>query len=449
MNYINNLNQRFFEVFKSWEFWSSILLYSTTLINYTPVLIMLLFLFPFFIYLKVDKIDVIDFIKQSFQESRKIYLLIFIFLFGLLNSIYHHFHEGVFSVLKGPYIILPLLWFCSFIVNDKILKYLIIFTLIETLICFLEYFYGVNSFNTSMPKYENFTSYNLLCVTRVYGLGYTPSILSEKIFIALLLIDFLLYNGKKSFLLKLLFYFGLIITFTRTVLIGFYIYLFVQLIIILFTKEKSIKRKVINYNILFILIVYLSSFSSIKFFKEQFTRGGKTEKTSGRILIDYSNVQMKDDKYFYHDEISNKTYEIKKGQKVIEVQKLINKLKLNKIEMSGRSEIWSMYLLYIKDHLFFGNGSKSIKIGKYHAHNSFIALIAINGIIISIFYFLFIFLNLNKKNFIFIMGLCTMGLGQYAFFWPISYVDVVLFAILLNSSKILESIEKIRLSISK
>ena len=117
-----------------------------------------------------------------------------------------------------------------------------------------------------------------------------------------------------------------------------------------------------------------------------------------------------------------------------EVQGLIKKMRFKKIEMSGRSEIWSNYILYIKKNIFFGNGSNNIKIGKYHAHNSYLHLLAMNGLLISLLYLVFFILNFRKQNLLIIIGILLLGMGQYAFFWPLSFVDLILFSFLLTKN---------------
>jgi hypothetical protein len=174
---------------------------------------------------------------------------------------------------------------------------------------------------------------------------------------------------------------------------------------------------------------------------EDHTRGGLIEKTSGKILTNSKNKIISESVQIPINNtgiIKNTTSLKVNNKKTSEDQEIIKTLKLNKIEMSGRSEIWSRYLIFIKNNLTFGNGSKSLKFGRYHAHNSYLALISANGCFISFLYLIFILLNINKKNFLFLFGIFTMGFGQYAFFWPISYVDLVLYAILLNSTQILD-----------
>lgn len=434
MNLINSSNFSIFGLLKSWEFWAGLILYFSTLIDTSPILILFLLIFPFSIYLKKIEMSFISYIKRHFYSNNNAYFLLFIFLFSFINSLVNN--SGFLNVLKGPYLLLPIVWVVTLFLNKRILKVLVFLTIIETSLAIIQYIFGVNSFYYGLSKYNDFSSYELLSFTRVFGLGYSPSILSIKIFLSILLIDFLVLKNKIYFWLKLFLFIGLVLSFTRTALVALYFYLALQFIIILLRKKWKL-----NYDVIFIFLVYIISFSNANYFKKQFTRGGMVEKTSGKILSKEEVVKKQFTRGGIVEKTSDKILSKEETKKVAnkqnkfdESQGLISKYKFDKIEMSGRSEIWSHYLLYIKEHLFFGNGSAKIKIGKYHAHNSFLAVFAINGILIGFLYLVFIVMNVNKYNFLIVTGIIIIGLGQYAFFWPISYVDIVFYYLLLNKN---------------
>ncbi len=422
--------------FSSFNFWIALTIYATTLVNFSPFYFVPFFLL--FIYFQIKKTGntFLGFVKFRFTDNKTNWILLIIFISCFLNSLVHYHNFGIIKVLKGPYIAIPFLWLIANTINKHIFKYIILFTIIETFVGICEYIVGLNSFYFSLDKFEYFTSYELLSNTRVYGLSLSPSIFSEKIFISLLLIDFLYQEKRGGFIVKCLFFIGLVISFTRTVLLGLYFYLIIQLIISFLTKNKSLKDMFFVKKLIFIFMVFVVSFSNIQFFKNQFTRGGITEKTSGRInnIVEVEKTNINSKIISENDSVIPSSKIINNDVKQKEVQGLITKMRLKKIEMSGRSEIWSNYILYIKKNIFFGNGSNNIKIGKYHAHNSYLHLLAMNGLLISLLYLLFFILNFRKQNLLIIIGILLLGMGQYAFFWPLSFVDLILFSFLLTKN---------------
>jgi hypothetical protein len=111
------------------------------------------------------------------------------------------------------------------------------------------------------------------------------------------------------------------------------------------------------------------------------------------------------------------------------------------VQSSGRKLIWVNYLNFIEDNLILGNGSDKVMLrswqnvtGKYkliHAHNSYLMLIAANGILIAGLYFLFYLLNFKSRNFLAILCILVYSALNYGIFWGFSYLDAV-FIILLT-----------------
>ncbi len=94
--------------------------------------------------------------------------------------------------------------------------------------------------------------------------------------------------------------------------------------------------------------------------------------------------------------------------------------------LTGRDHIWLSFSKFITEHVIFGNGSIKLWIGGYHAHNSFLELIATNGLVISCFYFLLILRNTTKENLVFVVAIILYSLTQYGMFWGISLIDILL-----------------------
>ena len=69
-----------------------------------------------------------------------------------------------------------------------------------------------------------------------------------------------------------------------------------------------------------------------------------------------------------------------------------------------------------------------------HAHNSFLQVIANNGILLGGFLIVLTLAKLNKKNIVYIVPLLVYSLTQYGIFWGTSLTDVVFFALLCKPS---------------
>jgi O-antigen ligase len=106
------------------------------------------------------------------------------------------------------------------------------------------------------------------------------------------------------------------------------------------------------------------------------------------------------------------------------------------VELTGRDIIWGIYSDYIKNHFLLGNNSQKYFINMdgntYHAHNSYLQLLATNGFIISLFYFILIIINIKKNNFPYIFPVLLFALTQYVIFWGISLEDVFFLYFLLS-----------------
>jgi len=113
-------------------------------------------------------------------------------------------------------------------------------------------------------------------------------------------------------------------------------------------------------------------------------------------------------------------------------QELISQLTRNtgKIELTGREYLWADFYLFIQDHLVYGNNSVKLWLDGYHAHNSYIEVIATNGIFISLLYFVLIYRNIRKSNWVYVIPIMVFSLTQYGFFWGISLMDILFYVIL-------------------
>jgi hypothetical protein len=98
-------------------------------------------------------------------------------------------------------------------------------------------------------------------------------------------------------------------------------------------------------------------------------------------------------------------------------------------ESSSRSIIYSNGFDFIKTNLLLGNNSIKYFYGEkqYHLHNSFLELIASNGLLISFLVLLAYFTLLRRRNSSFKILLGFYSILQFGIFWGIGFFDIILF----------------------
>lgn len=68
-----------------------------------------------------------------------------------------------------------------------------------------------------------------------------------------------------------------------------------------------------------------------------------------------------------------------------------------------------------------------------HAHNSYIWVLASNGIIIALLYYYYTIRFVNRYNFIPILSILLTSITQSTIYWGLSNADVFLFILILRS----------------
>ena len=302
--------------------------------------------------------------------------LVFLFL-CTFNSVVQGF-KGIPNMYMQVFMLAT-----AFALNKKDARSFIILTCAECLIGVAEYSMGVSSFVQADPDF--FEGEELLYFKRVNGLSGNSSTLSEKILISAVLLygikDDLKKKLKASLLVILLA--GFFITFNRTAIITYLVFL----LCIAYQRYKH-KAKGIKILAFFILICVVLP--------------------AGIILWDNFGELI--------------TLQFSRGD--------------TGSMLTGRPYIWSLFGTFISDNLLFGNGSVHLLVpyysGMIHAHNSFIQLLADQGIILSLIYLLNIFLRFNKHNWLYCLPFVVLSLTQYTLFWGYSMGDVFFFAFLCN-----------------
>jgi len=341
----------------------------------------LLYLVPFII------LFILNFKKINF-DYRKIkinYLIIFIIVgLSVLNILLSKNSRLIDYV---PYTILMIPgYFIAQHLKKKDLKIIVLFILFESLVSIIEYVLGISTIFYKSDFYTKYNAGDFFYFTRTYGLSSNSSVLALKLFLAILIIDYfdLFKKFKVPIILGLLF--GILFTFSRTIIVVlafYYVMRFVSFLI----------KTIANPNQKFKLSEYYYFATFAVFFLSIF------------ISINLS-------KHSFYDQMT-------RGK--------------NHVELSGREVIWPQFINKIKSDFVFGNHSKKYLADYHgekniiHAHNSFLQVLANNGIIIFIFFILLLVININRYNILYILSLTLYSMTQYGYFWGISLTDIILF----------------------
>lgn len=292
------------------------------------------------------------------------------------------------------------------IYEKGVLKWLIIFIAFESLVAILQYFLGVSSFFTNLKLYREFTSYDMLYYTRVFGFSSNSSMLSLKLFIGLILLNTKVVNKSWTLVFEFLFLALSILAFGRIILIVIPIYYLIKICINLI-KYKRIKTEILLPFLAFILFFSVNP----SWTNKQFTRNN----------MSVSKIKEVED--VNHDgKITDK------NENNFNNSELTDIVGISDINMSGRNKIWNHYFNNIESNIFFGNyGKKYLINDKTHAHNSYLQILSSFGIIFTIFLLAVFILRINYENFYIVIPIFLVSLGQYFVFWGISFFDVIFY----------------------
>jgi O-antigen ligase len=334
--------------------------------------------------------SIIKLFATPLKIHKTLVIILAIALLSIINMLINVYYNN--TNFYFPY---PLGLIATFLIaislKPKDIKIIFWLACFEALIVFIEFALNTDSIIPALSNLNSASS-DLLYFNRPLGLSYNSSIAAYKFLAALLIADFINYKGKWIFVAKLVLIVGIFFTFSRTVFVVLAVYYIVKLII----RYKSILSQVLNLKInkkdfgyliiTGLLIIAFISIGILKFnnIKTQFTKGS------------------------------------------------------DNIELSGREVIWPQFAEFIKENPIMGNYShkyyadyKHIK-NKAHAHNSFLQVMADNGIIIFGLYLLLIIININRRNALFISIFVLYSITQYGIFWGISLLDILFLSILMR-----------------
>lgn len=267
-------------------------------------------------------------------------------------------------------------------IDVKILRWLVVFTILDIITAAIQRSIGVNSFFAStVTEMGDVLFYDMA----VNGWHVNSAGLGESVFLGLLIFEF---NKECRILRSYIFYtlvcVGAFLCFNRTTMVVLAAYFIIKAI-----KDKKTFFLAFAGGALYLFVISNKDLMELIFM--QFFRGADS--------LDSGNA------------------------------------------VSERDIVYPYYWNFAKDNFLFGNNSfkyyvEVFKDGRqFHAHNSFLQTLANNGFIISGLYFYLIFRNINKQNCIFILPILLFACFQTFILWGLSYGDLIFYNVLLSGKK--------------
>lgn len=285
---------------------------------------------------------------------------------------------GILEIIPYALLIFITIWAAK-VCDIRILKWIIILSVFEIFVGIGELCLGVNSlFPDSTVEMGEFREGALLYNFKVNGLGVNSTSIGYKSFLSLLIYErFPECRFMKRWLFILLCIVGTILSFNRTIMIGIAMYFGMFLL-----KKENRKYFVLLAIAILGLFLYIPTLYDDVIL--QITRGG----------TDAANL------------------------------------------LSGREDIFPLYMSFIKQNFFLGNGSFKLFFMSsgvmLHAHNAYLQTVATNGIIISFFYVILISVLVNRYNYRYAIPILVCGLSQTFILWGTSLPDFIFYVLMVN-----------------
>lgn len=355
-------------------------IYLPTLVLVPQQLYLIYCVLPFAFYKSID-----------LRASKNIVIIFSIILLSIINQLVNSSND--LELLRSsnqfiPYSIFILFIYLSIPLIDRfVLKYILIFISIEVGVGIIEHLLGIPFIikPEELPDFESFGSVDLLYYKRVHGLSKALSLFAQKIFVGILILNYIKIKEVKSYY----FYWGILI-------FGLYI---------------TFNRSAIGASIIFLILVLTIKWFSRRDYNQHYKRLTLLVKVMFIAIISILIIRF--------DDVIN---QFNRGRETT--------------DFSKRDEVYPHYIDFINEHLLMGNGSFKLLLeigGKaYHAHNSFLAIFASNGVVIFLLYMGMIVFNIRKNNYIYVLPIMAYSLLQFGIFWGISFLDILFLFFLFN-----------------
>lgn len=415
--------------------------------------------------------------KWSSSALRYFWLPCLFVLLALLNKLTNGHELRSLRDFYASFMLLPLLMIAARgIFSKRVIKLVVLFVLIETLIGLLEYGYHVRSFFVPLDQESMIVKGTSIYNTRVFGLGSNSPIFGLRCLVALFFLEATDWKRYWKWLLKVILILGVIVSFNRSVVICCIVFYLLQFGQLVWKERRAFKQLVRNrlvHDSLATFLLLILVFGS-DFMMEGMNRDGVARedllvqiptpvpsstpapapKPAENPVVEChvkrnknksATVQIRD--------THELNYNNPKLKEVYELDSLggitRNFLQLTEsIQSSGRKLIWLNYIQFIEKNPLTGNGSEKLyftavdeeskKIELIHAHNSFLELLGTNGLFLGLMYLVMIVLWWKKKNFPILAAIIIYSLMQYGIFWGMSFLDVIFVFLVISDVNIID-----------
>lgn len=370
------------------------------------------------------------------------YTVVWGVLLVLILSLFNKFFNGQPIICArdyyAPFYLFPFLVLTAFLAFDlKVFKAILWIVAAEVVFALIEYYMGVRSIILDLGESNVIHDYSLFYNSRVYGLSVNSSVISLKLFVAFMLIDFVKLKPWQNWTLRIIITIGLLISFSRIIVILVLIYLVCRFVYNFgILGREALRETSVRYAALMFILFAIFSNNMV----DQLLRGDHEAESI------FTPIEQPEDYQFTCAEL----HAIPKfaGELNPEKQGWGDQLMMaaENVQSSGRKVIWLNYLNYIQKNLLFGNGSDKLMLRDWdaekgqmkliHAHNSYLELIASNGILLSILILALHLLLFSSRNILPIIIICAYSLGNYGIFWGFSFLDAVFIMLLIFNLKV-------------
>ncbi len=376
---------------------------------------------------------------EALKKNKTIIILITAYLgLSYANKLSFGLPINCLKDYYASFLLFPILIFISLhIKNLQFAKYFIALTCLEVIFCLAEYYSGTRTFFLNNYPPIDKTS-DFIYDYRVFGLSVNSSVVSFKIFAAILLIESLKIPKSIYYSVLSLLFIGSIITFNRALILAILFFYFIITLSSIWRHRSAIKKSLTSPIPLLIFLAIFQLFAKHFFLTE--LNKNKPEKNKLEAVAFKSYVKSSS-RLTCSSELQPKMKEGSELNKNLFLTGLLIKNTKN-VNTSGRTLIWANYFQFIQENLWFGNGSDKLYFREkdpntgaeklVHAHNSFIEIIASNGLILTALFLSILFLIWKKKNIIFLLTILFFSFFQYGIFWGISILDVVFMIFVLS-----------------
>jgi hypothetical protein len=375
------------------------------------------------------------------------------------NLSFLRFGSGKFDFLR--YVIIPLLFYCSALLNKFVLGspisqpadcyssflllpflivvawrgltsrtilWIVALVAIEVAVSIMEYLNSVPSFFVHVEDGKKLFSKVSLYDSRVFGFASNSPIFAQRCFLALFLVQAIQLKSIYKFSLVSLFGVGIFLSFNRSVIIAVILYLVLLSAELLWRNRGSLLNWKSHWLFdtkywLVFTAIFIAVFST-DYVQQSFYRTNEAKRAA--VIVDCPERPL----------LPN-AIPLRKIEELNKEGLLLKPITegFSNLKLSGRELIWMNYVEFLDNHKLRGNKSDKLMLQKVnaktcepelvHAHNSILMILSMHGLIIGGLFLIMYLLWWRGKNIAFIAAVAVYSITQYGVFWGFSFIDVV------------------------